>query len=336
MKTYLIDILKILEEHTDESNTLSQQEILTLMQRKHPSIDRKAIKRNLDKLVDLNTFDINYTENTRLDKNGEVITVCTDWYLNKDFTDAELHLLIDGLLFSKCIPYSQCKEIVGKLKKQASKSFRNKTHLPENEPENNELLLAIEVLNEAIKKRKRVSFNFTAYGTDKMPHIVMANDGTPHIYKVSPYEIVVTNARYYLICAHAKGGLFNYRLDYMRNVKLFEKQKNRPISEIKGYERGLDLPKYMREHIYMYSGESVRVTFRADRWCVGQIIDWFGRDVVFTDVTDESVTASVLVNEHSMLYWALQYGKSVEILSPKSLRETIRETAKGMWERYSE
>ena len=338
MNTYLIDILKILEEHSDENNKLSQQEILEYMQRKHPKIDRKAIKRNLDKLIDLNYYDINYTESTRIDKDGEEITVYSDWYINKEFTDAELHLLIDGLLFSKYIPYSQCKEIVGKLKKQSSKSFRQKLNMPENEPENKELLLTIEVLNEAIREKRRVSFQFTAYGSDKKPHIVQNDDGAPRVYRVSPYEIVITNARYYLICAHSKGELFNYRLDYIRNIEMAKNQAARPLRDVKGYESGLDLANYMKEHIYMYGGESCRVSFRADRRAnrniIGHIIDWFGKDVVFTNVTEDSVDAAVTVNQEAMLYWALQYGTSVEILSPEALREKVREAARGILEKH--
>ena len=334
MNTYLIDILKILEEHSDENNTLSQQEIYKFMQRKYPYIDRKAIKRNLDKLVELGYYDINYNESIRVDKDGDEISVHTGWYLNKDFTDAELHLLIDGLLFSKYIPYSQCKEIVGKLKKQAGKSFRQKPILPENDPENKELLLTIEILNEAIKKGRKVSFQFSAYGTDKRQHIVPDADGSPHIYTVSPYEIVVTNARYYLICAHAKGELFNYRLDYIRNAEIVKDQKSRPIRDIMGHERGLDLSRYMKEHIYMYGGESGMVTFRADKNIIGHIVDWLGKDVTFTEIKEDSIVVSVRVNLNAMLYWALQYGNSVEILSPETLRNSVRDVVSKMWGQY--
>ena len=334
MNTYLIDILRILEEHSDENNKLSQQEIHKLMQEKHTGIDRKAIKRNLDKLVELDYYDINYEESTRTDIDGKEISVFTKWYLNKDFTDAELHLLIDGLLFSKYIPYSQCKEIVKKLKKQASKSFRQKINLPEDDPENKELLLTIEIINDAIKKGKRVSFQFIAYGTDKKQHIILGADGRPHIYTVSPYEIVVANGRYYLICSNNKGDLFNYRLDYIRNAEIIENQNIRPVREIKGYENGFDLAKYMKEHIYMYGGESKRVSFRADKSIVGQIIDWFGTDIAFTKIEEDSVEAYVTVNENAMLYWALQYGNSVEILTPKSLRDSVREAVKEMWKKY--
>lgn len=37
----------------------------------------------------------------------------------------------------------------------------------------------------------------------------------------------------------------------------------KPMKKVKGLENGLNLPKHMAEHIYMFTGESAAVTFRA-------------------------------------------------------------------------
>jgi len=68
--------------------------------------DRKAIKRNLMDLIEFG-YDIEYSESIRISKKGEEETIYTDWCLVREFSDAELRFLIDGLLFSKHIPYSQ-------------------------------------------------------------------------------------------------------------------------------------------------------------------------------------------------------------------------------------
>ena len=60
-------------------------------------------------------YQVEYSESIRQGKNGEEEIIFTDWYLEKDFTDSELRLLIDSLLFSKHIPYSQCKALIEKL-----------------------------------------------------------------------------------------------------------------------------------------------------------------------------------------------------------------------------
>jgi predicted DNA-binding transcriptional regulator YafY len=127
-----------------------------------------------------------------------------------------------------------------------------------------------------------------------------------------------------------------YRLDYIRNIELLSAERRRPIREIMGCRDGLNLSEYMKEHIYMYGGKSERVTFRAGRDIIGHIVDWFGKDTRFSNETEDAVTVTVTVNEQSMLYWALQYGMSVEILKPAELRERVRDAVEGMWKKYNE
>ncbi len=42
------------------------------------------------------------------------------------------------------------------------------------------------------------------------------------------------------------------------------------------------------------------VKFIAKRYIVSEIIDWFGKDVKFTEATDDEVTVTVKVNETAM------------------------------------
>ena len=110
-KLMIINILDILKKYTDEDHRLSQKDIVDILKKEYSMpADRKAVKSNLMNLVDFG-YPINYSESLRKDKNGEDKTVLTDWYLSPDFSDAELRLLIDGLLFSRHIPYSQRKEL---------------------------------------------------------------------------------------------------------------------------------------------------------------------------------------------------------------------------------
>ena len=75
----------------------------------------------------------------------------SDFYLERDFTDGELRLLIDSLLFSKHIPYSQCKELVDKLEGLSNVYFRSRVkhiaRLPEDKTDNKQLFLTIELLS---------------------------------------------------------------------------------------------------------------------------------------------------------------------------------------------
>ena len=330
-KMNILLILEILKKHSDENHKLSQKEIADLMEREYDvPVDRHTLKRNLDNLYDFRCG-VEYAERHREtgDRGG--------WYFERDITDAELRMLIDGLLFSKFIPYSECKGLIKKLEKLSSVDFKSSYGLPENRPENKEIFLSIEELLRAMSSGKKVAFNYLRYGTDKKPQIVIGKDGTPRRYVVSPYEIVVTNGRYYLIGVPERADrLFHFRLNYMRNTELLKSEKRRPLREIPGYRNGIKLAEYMKAHPYMvFSGDIVRVTFRADISIVDQILDWFGKDVRFIDETDDSVTAVVIVNERAMLYWALQYGIHVEILEPQNLREQIRDAVSSMYSKYT-
>jgi predicted DNA-binding transcriptional regulator YafY len=344
-----------MKKYSDKSAPLKQYMIMDYLYEDHGmSVDRKAVKRNLDALEALG-YPLRYKKTfSRKDNNGEESTVYTDWYLERDITDAELHLLIDSLLSSKYISHSQCEKLAGKLKKMGSAEFRETPYLPESQPENSQLLDSVGKINMAIKKQAQVSFQIVTYGADGKLHTMLDGKGAPRIYRVNPYEIVVTNGRYYLICSHSKGDtLFHYRLDTMRETALIEKKlKNmtkhkvyetrRPLTDLAGYTKPyLNLSEYMKGRIYMYGGAVEKVTFRADKAIISHVVDWFGKDVRFAPdmrngkESESTVKITVTVNLQSMLYWALQFGQSVEILEPEGLRGQVKAAVEKMCEKYS-
>jgi predicted DNA-binding transcriptional regulator YafY len=212
--------------------------------------------------------------------------------------------------------------------------------LPENRPENKEIFLNIEELLRALSARRKVSFNYLRYeagiNKEKKANIVLGKDGNPRIYTVSPYEIVITNGHYYLICIHDQfDSLYHYRLNFLCNVKVLASEKRRPIRDIPGYRNGFKLAEYMKEHPYMMaSGEIMQVKFRFNKFIIRHVYEWFGKDMHLMGETDETITAVVKVNEKAMLFWALQYGLHVEVLEPLSLRENILDAVVLMGEKY--
>ena len=339
-KLLILNILDILKRHTDAEHRLSQQEIIRFLQSEYAmSADRKAVKRNLMDLIEYG-YPIEYREIIRKGKTGEEESIYTDWYLEHEFSDAELRLLVDGLLFSKQIPYSQCKRLIEKLEGLSNDYFKSQVrhirNLPESLPTNNELFLTIEVLDEAISKRRQVSFIYNTYDVDRKLHPRKGEDGQEREYLINPYQMVATNGKYYLICNYDKyDNVINFRLDRITNIKLLDTPA-KPIKEVRGLENGLDLPKHMAEHIYMFSGDSIWVTFRAKRYLVNDIIDWFGKEVKFTDITEDEVSVTVRVNEEAMRLWAMQYALHVKILSPQSMLEEIKRNLESSLVRYNE
>ena len=281
-------------------------------------------------------YEINFSEALRMFPNKDGVLeesyILSDFWLEREFTDGELRLLIDSLLFSKHIPYSQCKELVDKLGGLSNQYFKSRVRfistLPETAPKNKELFYTIEILDEAIAKGKQVAFTYNIYGTDKKLHPKRDLE-----YIVNPYQMAATNGRYYLIGNYDKyNNLANYRLDRITNIRLLDtpRKPKENVPEMKGWT----LPKHMAEHLYMFSGESVPVTFRMKKDILDDVIDWFGTEVFFSDETEDEVTARVTVNWHAMRHWVLQYCRHVTVLSPPNLAEHIQQDLSDALERY--
>ena len=349
-KMLIMNILDILKKHSDENHTLSQKDISDILESEYDmSADRKAIKRNLDDLIDFG-FPIEYKETIRRipgkdpitgEKIKEESSKKTDFYLEREFTNAELRLLIDGLLFSKHVPYAQCKKLVEKLEGLSNKYFKSRvgfiSRLSDESTDNKQVFLNIEVLDEAIAGNRKVSFKYLEYDTDKKQHVKKDADGNERIYVVSPYQMAAREGKYYLICNYNKyEDISNYRIDRITDIKILENEVAKPFEKLK-WSKGkqyIDLAEYMKEHPYMYSSDNVRVSFRIVNPMISDVIDIFGKDVRFTDKDESHVTVTTTTNERAAEQFAMNYAPDVVVLKPEGLREKIREKVRITMEAY--
>ena len=342
-KTLILNILNILRRYSDEDHRLSQKDIVHYLKTDYDmTIERKSVRRNILSLMECG-YEIEYDETVRMAlnrKTGELeeSSILSDFYLVREFTDSELRLLIDGLLFSKHIPYSQCKELVGKLEGLSSVYFSARVKhirtMPETMQPNKQLFYTIGSIDEAISHRKQIALHYASFGLDKKQHIRKNEDGSAKEYIVNPYQMAAANGRYYLICnTEPHDNVSHYRLDRIKDIRLLDTPA-RPQQTVPGLELGLNLPKHMAEHIYMFSGGSEPVRFRMKNHILNDVIDWFGTDVSFSDESDDEVTARVEVNLKAMKLWAIQYGPYVKVLSPKKLAEEVRDGLKAALDNY--
>lgn len=335
-KLLIFNILDILRKYTDADHRLSQREIQEILETEyHMTAERKAIRRNLMDLIDFG-YEVEYSESVRMTRNPrtgglEESFILSDFYLVRDFTDSELRLLIDSLLFSPHIPYSQCRELVGKLEGLSNTYFRSRirhiARMPEDKTDNRQIFLNIELLDEAISRKRKISFHYLEYGTDKKLHHKLRPDGTVREYIINPYQLAAKEGKYYLICNYDKyDDISNYRVDRIADIKLLD-EPVKPFERLK-WANGttLDLAAYMKEHPYMYSADNVRVKFRVCRAMVSDVIDLFGTDVRFSDEDEGHVTVSAFTNGMAAEQFAKNYGPDVVILEPQSLREKVKDT----------
>ena len=337
-KLLIINILDILRKYTDENHRLSQKEIVEILNSKYNmEVNRKTVKRNLITLIDFG-YDIEYSETQRIIKdkygNKSESTILSDFYLNRDFTNGELRLIIDSLIFSKHIPSKQCKELIEKVEGLSSVYFKsnlkNIKSMPNNCSENKQLFYTIEVLDEAISKNKQVSFIYNIYGPDKSYHYKETSSGEPKRYIINPYQMVASNGRHYLICNYDKYDKISYyRLDRISDIKILPDSR-KPLNDVENGEESL----HSTDYTYMFSGKEIRVEMLAKKYMVAELVDWFGNAIEFKNETDETVVATVTVNDLAIRKWALQYGLHIKILSPQSLVEEIKQDIKNVANNY--
>lgn len=239
----IINILDILRRYTDKDHRLSQKEISEILEQEyHMKAERKAVKRNLMNLIDFR-YEIEYRETIRMVPNAqtgklEESYILSDFYLCREFDDSELRLLIDSLLFSRHIPYSQCKTLVEKLERLSSIYFHSRVKhivtLPKDKTDNKQIFLNIELLDEAISHNRKVVFKYTEYGTDKKIHYRKRPDGSEREYVVTPYQMAAKEGKYYLICNYNKyDDISNYRLDRIRELKILD-EPAKPFETLRG------------------------------------------------------------------------------------------------------
>ena len=163
-------ILDILRRHSDSEHTLTQTDIARHLKTEYDlDVERKAVRRNIDNLLALDNCPIQYTETARKrakksDEDDDDSSVISElWYVH-EFSESELRLLIDSLLFSNHIPHKRCQELVKKLEGLTSEYFKahvkHVATLPDAGITNPELFLNIEILDQAIEMKRKVCFNY--------------------------------------------------------------------------------------------------------------------------------------------------------------------------------
>ncbi len=320
-KLALLRIWQILLKHSDYDHPLTQEEIIKYLESEYGiEMERKAVGRNIADLRDAGIDIGSRREGSYID--------------SREFEDSELKLLIDGVLQSKHITARHSKDLIEKLCRLSNKYFRS--HVKNvysvndwSKTENQALFYNIDMVDEAIATRKQVQYDYNKYGVDAKLH-------KSSFQRVSPYQLILHNQRYYLMgYSDYWGNMTFHRLDRISNMRISDKSAI-PITSVKGYENGLDFKHIASTMPYMYTDTPERIEFIADDFIVDQIVDWFGRDIKMEALHDNEgkVKVELLASPNAMEYWALQYLNYVEVTKPDGLRKKIRESIQGGLGKY--
>lgn len=333
-KIIILYILLILRNYTDEDHTMTQQQIADkLLSEYDIEVNRATVKRNLTDLID-SGYPIQYDEVIRYhtDKatgEKEENVIYTNLYYEHDFTESELHILIDGLLFSRSVPYKQRKKLIDKLGKLSSSYFNQRMNhvrcMSADSPQNPQLFHIIDMLDEAVTEGKQVRITYGYYGPDYKLHAVLNEDGSEKQQLLNPYQLVANEGRYYLICNNDKySNVANYRVDRIMRIEILETPA-KPKNQVNGLENGLDLSEYVYQNLNMFTSPPEDVEFIVQKPYVPLVIDFFGKHVKFFEQADGSFSCRLTVSRDAMLHWAAEHSAIVKVTSPADLVEEIRD-----------
>lgn len=202
-------ILDILKEHSDSEHRLLQQDIIDLLNSEYgATCERRAVKNNI----------------TSLQEMGYDIVADKGYFLRKrEFTDAELRLMIDSIFTSGAITDKEAHQLVKKLEKFSNKYFKaHVSHIHSassgKNAENQNVMESIAAIDTAISKGKKIRFTYLQYGTDLKLH-----PKRDIRYVVSPYQMISSKGKYYLIGNYdAYDDISHYRLDRVTDVEILK------------------------------------------------------------------------------------------------------------------
>ena len=314
-KLALLRIWQILQKHSDYDHPMTHEDIIKHLESDYGiEMERKAVGKNIADLRDAG-IDIGSR------RAGSYID-------SREFEDSELKLLIDGVLQSKHITAKHSKDLIEKLCGLSNKYFRS--HVKNvysvndwSKTENQALFYNIDVVDEAIATGKQVQYDYNKYGVDAKLH-------KSSFQRVSPYQLILHNQRYYLMgYSDYWGNMIFHRMDRISNMRIYDKPATL-ITNVKGYENGIDFKQIASTMPYMYTDKPERIEFIADEWIVDQIVDWFGKDIRMSLVPDneKKVKVELVASPNAMEHWAMQYLNYVEVTKPESLRIRIKESLK--------
>ena len=324
-KSSILLVLKVLEEYSDEEHYLTQQEIVDKIYQDYDiELERKSVGSSLSMLEELD-YDIDKGQ-----KGGFAL-------LSRTFDQTEASFLIDAIFSSRSIDGRQAKKIADQVSSCLSKYQRKDYSYIYKSSEinrtiNKQVLYNISVIHEAMKKGKRVGFQYLAYDAER--NQTVRRDGFEFI--VSPYYLINNFGRYYLLCNYREKyrALQTFRVDYMINIQIKDDWPIKKMENLKNGPKDFSISKYINEHIYMFGGETIEVELELDGdWVILIVRDWFGENAQISHKSGKPYV-KIKCNETALYYWVMLYSDCVKVISPVSFVDKIKEGLKKGLERY--
>ena len=314
-------LLRILHDHTDEDHTLSTSQLCHILKEEYGiETFRTTIKTDIEVLQRAG-FSVQATRSTQNLYN----------YIERDFDIPEIKLLIDAVMSSKFITKSKSDELVAKLTElagpyRARELKRNLVVDGRIKPENEQAYLIVDVINQAINSKKKISFQKVEFNVRK--ERVLHHGGETYVF--SPYSLVWDGDFYYVVGYSDKyQSIGSHRVDrILKRPEILEEAAVPPAI-------GFDINTYINTMFRMYDADRYEVELQVDNDMMDAIIDKFGTDVTTYACDQHSFRVVATVSVGTTFYnWVFGFRGKVRIKGPEAVRlayeERVREAAEAL------
>lgn len=316
---YIIDILK---KYSDEKHYMTYQEISDKAKELYNAdIDPKTIGRHVTLLQEYG-IDIEKKRNIG----------CA--LIGRTFDSSELSFLIDAVFSSKSISSSHAQDLIKSLMSECS-IYQQKRYDyvfktdDISRYDSKAFFFTIDTIMRAIEDNKQISFTYNEVLVNKKTNA--RKEGKEYI--INPYFMINNRGKYYLVCNYDKyNDLSHYKIECISNIKILET----PIKPLENLDdtQDFDIGKYVNEHIYMFSGETITATIKlANAKTINDVVDWYGNNISIKE-REDGIYVTFNVNEQAFLYWALQYGLNIEIIKPVATKKKYLEMIHEIMNKY--
>lgn len=308
-KIKLLYLARLFQEETDEKHGLTMSQIIQRLAEEGVHAERKSLYRDITLLKDFG-FDIQKLHRSPV-----------EYCLNRHmFSHAELTLLADAVQSSRFLTKSKSDALLKNIKalgsKEQAKTLSKRIHVEGRiKTQNESVFNNVDVIQEAIRSRRRVIFKYYKYDLDKNPQ--PQHDGEDYVE--NPVQLLYSDGFYYLICYNdAHAGFATYRVDRMLAIRISEERatKNEAIATF-------DVADYEARVFGMFSGRRVTASLLVKESAMNGVIDRFGKDVEVLSSTEEGwarVVAPIFVSP-VFFGWISEFAGAVKIEQPRSLAE---------------
>ena len=308
----LFYLYRMLLENTDEENPMTTNQIVAQMQRQHEiKMHRTTVATDIDLLRSAGLDIIKYRGRS------------TRYYLaGREFSVAELKILIDAVQSSKLITAKQSANLIAKLASLASKGSAQKLkrniHITGRaKSENKKAYYIVDAINEAINKELKISFQYFEYDARRKKKL--RNEGEP--YTISPYDLHWDGDFYYLIgYCDERESVRTFRVDRIFSAPEILNERIEPKPE--DYE----VDRFINEAFHMYvSEESETVTLLCENSQMKYLVDKFGMKFTVKKADSEHFRANVKVFCSPTFYaWVFGFKGAIVIEGPEAVRAEFR------------